>query len=101
MLRSFLPRAIKGPDRPDTLCNGFAEARPRSSVRQAADEIDDRGVDLAGALLLSPVAAAGEHQYVAQCGDEMFEVGEQLVRAGKQAHHVPITATIDAPHRHP
>src|SRR5882724_4519137 len=71
-----------------------ANVRP-SSVRQAADEIDDRGADLAGALLLGPVAAAGEHLDVTQCGDELLEVGEMLGRAGGGDHQVAVARDIE------
>src|SRR6266852_4846265 len=63
-----------------------ARALKTCSARQAAEEIDHRGVDLAWALLLCPVAAAGEHLDVTQCGDEVLEVGQKLVHAGEGDH---------------
>jgi hypothetical protein len=45
--------------------------------------------------LLGPVAAAGEHQRVAQRVDEVFEIGPQLVHAGKGDHQVTIARNVE------
>jgi hypothetical protein len=45
-----------------------------SSLLQALEELDHRGIDLAGPLLLGPVTAAGEHERLAQLGDEPRQV---------------------------
>src|SRR5882757_5602421 len=69
-------------------------------VRQAAEEADYRGIDLGRALLLGPVTAAGEHLYVAQCWNEVPEVGQQLVHAGESDHHVAIAGNVKRRNRH-
>src|SRR6266480_4308628 len=81
---------------------GDLRSSPRSvpSGRQAADEIDDRGVDLAAALLLGPVAATRQHLYLAQCRDELFEIGQMLIHAREGDDHVAVTGDIEGRHRH-
>src|SRR3954463_3758693 len=66
------------------LCD-LSSAKP--SVRQATDEIDERGADLAWALLLGPVSAAGQNSHATQRRDELPEIGEMLVDAGGSSHH--------------
>src|ERR1700684_3282911 len=70
------------------------------SARQAAHKIDDRGVDLVRALLLSPMAAAGQHFYATRGGDEVFEIREKLVGAGERDHHVAVAGDVERGHRY-
>src|ERR1700676_135758 len=41
------------------------------------------------------MAAAGEHLDAAQCGDEVFKVGEKLLRAGEGDNHVAVARDIE------
>src|SRR5512141_457057 len=65
------------------------------SVWQAADEIEDRGVDFVRALLLGPVAAAGQHLDVTQCRHDLFEIGEILGHSGEGDHQVMVARDIE------
>jgi hypothetical protein len=62
----------------------------RASGGQAAEKIEQRGVDLGRALLLGPMAATSNHLYFAQCRHEMFEVCQKLVHPGEGDHEVAI-----------
>src|SRR5258705_7630559 len=80
------------------LCD-LSSAKP--SARQATDEIDDRGADLAWALLLGPVSAAGQNSHVTQRRDELPEGGELLVHArGSSHHHVVVAGDKERRDRH-
>src|SRR5215212_12171259 len=65
-----------------------------TSARQAADEIDDRGIDLVRPLLLGPVTATSEHLYAAQSRYEAFEIGQELIHAGSGRHEVAVAREV-------
>src|ERR1700730_5658693 len=48
-----------------------------SGRTELAEEVDHRGVDLGGPLLLSPMAATGKHDRLAQLRHKIGEVGDQ------------------------
>src|SRR5260370_37449465 len=79
------------------LCD-LSSAKP--SARQATDEIDNRGADLAWTLLLGPVSAAGQNSHVAQSRDELFEIGEMLVHARGGDHQIVVACDEQRRDRH-
>src|SRR5258705_2626347 len=72
----------------------------KPSVRQATDEIDNRGADLAWTLLLGPVSAAGQNSHVTQSRDELFEIGEMLVHARGGDHQIVVACDEQRRDRH-
>ena len=65
-----------------------------SRTLQALQKIDDRGVDLGRAFLLGPVAAARQHDRLAQLRHEFREVRQQLVHAGERYDEVAVAGDV-------
>jgi hypothetical protein len=68
------------------------------SVGQAVQKFDDRGADLCGALLLGPMATAGEHLDVAQGRHVLFHVGNMLGCSRKRNDQVVILSNVEGGH---
>jgi hypothetical protein len=54
-----------------------------STARQCSEKFQKRCIDLVRPLLLSPMAAAGQHLDATQSGNEILQVSKQLVSARK------------------
>jgi len=67
---------------------------------QAPEELDHRGIDLGGSLLLRPVAAAGKHDGLPQLGHESFQVGDELIHAAEGDHEVTIARDVERGNGH-
>src|SRR5713226_2899607 len=61
---------------------------------QVAEEVDHRGVDVLGPLLLRPVAATGEHDRLPEMRDKLRQVGNELVHPPEGDHEVPVTGDV-------
>jgi len=67
---------------------------------QAPEELDHRGIDLGGSLLLRPVAAAGKHDGLPQLGHESFQVGDELIHPAEGDHEVTIAGDVERGNGH-
>jgi len=57
-------------------------------------EIYHGGIDLRCTLLLSPMAAAGEHDLAAQSRHLVFQIGDKLIPAAKRNHYVAVAGYV-------
>ena len=55
-----------------------------------AQKGDQRAVDLAGSLLLGPVATAWKHDRVLEVGDKCAQIGEDICHTWEVHHQVPV-----------
>src|SRR5438445_7105897 len=69
--------------------------QPSPGVLEALEELEHDRVDLVTPLLLGPVAAAGEDQGLAELGNELREVGDELVHAAEGEHEVAVAGDVE------
>src|SRR5712691_737686 len=89
--------------RPGPGCYRSAALRPGRRKRdiwrhpglQAPEEVDHRGIDFLGPLLLRPVTAAGEHDRLPEVWDELLQIGNELVHTAEGHHQVPVAGDVE------
>src|SRR5712692_2115925 len=62
---------------------------------EAFEELQHRRVDLVGALLLGPVSATAEDQGLAELGNELREIGDELIHAAEGQHEVAVAGDVE------
>ena len=65
---------------------------------QVAEEVEDGGVDVGGALLLGPVAATGEEGRAMKLGHPLGETGEDQVHAAEGDNQIAVASDIEGGH---
>src|SRR5262249_52084069 len=78
-----------------------SSAMRRNALLAGLQELDDRGVHLARALLLRPVAAAGQHDRASQVGDDGREIRDELVDPAEAHDQVAVAGDVERGDRHP
>src|SRR5260370_19064741 len=69
--------------------------QPSPAVLEVLEELQHGRVDVVTPLLLGPVAAAGEDQGLAELGNELREVGDELVHAAEGEHEVTVAGDVE------
>src|SRR5436309_9254614 len=69
--------------------------QPSLGVLEAFEELQYGRVDVVGPLLLRPVAAAGEDQGLAELGNKLREVGDELVHAAEGEHEIAVARDVE------
>src|SRR5712664_207365 len=69
--------------------------QPSPGVLEALEELEHGRVDFVTPLLLGPVAAAGEDQSLAKLGNELREVGDELVHAAEGEHEIAVAGDVE------
>jgi hypothetical protein len=59
------------------------------------EEFEDRGIDVRGPLLLSPMAAPFQHHGPTQLRNESPQIGDQLLDAAEGNHKIAIAGDIE------
>src|SRR5437016_14663921 len=68
--------------------------QPSPGVLAALEELQYGRVDVVGPLLLRPVAAAGKNQRPSELGNELREVGDELVHAAEGEHEIAVARDV-------
>jgi len=59
------------------------------------EEVEHRGIDCLRPLLLGPVTAAREHERPPEAGDELRQIGNELVHPAEGDHQVPVPGDVE------
>src|SRR6266849_2056628 len=69
--------------------------QPSPAVLEVLEELQHGRVHVVDPLLLGPVAAAGEDQSLAELGNELREVGDELVHAAEGEHEITVAGDVE------
>src|SRR6266487_157998 len=69
--------------------------QPSPGVLEAFEELQHGRVDFVTPLLLGPVAAAGKDQGLAKLGNELREVGDELVHAAEGEDEIAVARDVE------